>query len=149
EASAPPAFPPADDGNKGEKVNFTFWLSPGHVCEPGVWYAGSSPPALFRSEDCGDTWQGVEGFNTNPMRRTWIGDDDEGPPGGATLHSFQIDPRDANHLYIGCSIGGVFDSIDHGASWQPLNKGIHSYFLPEPEAEFGHDPHALRIHPQT
>jgi hypothetical protein len=131
-------------------VRYTFWISPGHESQPGVWYAGACPPALFRSEDGGDTWEGVSGFNEHPMRKQWaaIGDEFEIPDGNI-LHSIQIDPRDPRHMYFGISPGGVFETTDQGATWQPLNKGIVSYFLPEPEAEYGHDPHALRIHPQN
>ena len=51
EASRPPAFPKAAEGETGRAVDHTFWLTPGHPSEPGVWYAGTSPQALFRSED--------------------------------------------------------------------------------------------------
>lgn len=145
EGSAPPAFPKAENG---ETVRYIFWLAPGHASEPGVWYAGTCPPALFRSADGGDTWQGVAGFNAHPMRRTWASLDDEGEiPDGNILHSIQIDPRDPRHMYFGISAGGIFETTDQGVNWQPLNSGMVSYFLPEPEAEYGHDPHALRIHP--
>lgn len=147
EASQPPAFPKSENG---ETVRYTFWLSPGHASQPGVWYAGACPPALFRSEDGGETWESVAGFNQHPMRRDWAGIGQESEiPDGNILHSIQIDPRDPNHMYFGISSGGVFETTDQGKSWQPLNKGIVSYFLPDPEAEYGHDPHALRIHPQN
>ncbi len=93
------------------------------------------------------TWEGVAGFNENPMRVTWVGTPDEAPPDGQKLHSVMIDPRDPNHMYIGCSGGGVFESTDKGKSWKPLNKGIISSFLPNPEAEYGNDPHLFRLHP--
>lgn len=146
EAAAPPAFPKRENG---ETVRYTFWLAPGHPSQPGVWYAGTCPPALFRSNDGGDTWESVTGFNEHPMRREWasIGEEPQIPDGNV-LHSIQIDPRDARHLYFGISPGGVFETRDQGATWQPLNQGMVSYFLPDPEAEFGHDPHALRLHPQ-
>ena len=63
------------------------------------------------------------------------------------LHSINVDPRDRNHLYIGLSSGGVFESNDGGADWRPLNKGVVGEFLPDPATEFGHDPHCVRIHP--
>lgn len=145
EAKKPPAFPKTENG---QSVRFTFTLTPGHPSEPGVWYAGTCPPALFRSEDGGDTWEGVSGFNDHPMYGEWSGMAYGFEiPGGNLLHSIQIDPRDANHLYFGISAGGVFESLDKGKTWNPLNKGIVSYFLPEPEAEIGHDPHCLRLHP--
>lgn len=148
EAQRPPAFPKADPGAKGQSVDHTFWLTPGHASQPGVWYAGTSPPALFRTTDGGITWDGVEGFNSNPMRMAWTGGDQEqGPPGGATLHSINVDPRDPRHLYIGVSAGGVFESTDGGAGWKPINNGVAADFLPSKDAEYGHDAHCVRLHP--
>lgn len=146
EAAKPPAFPQADSGKKGRVVDHVFWLTPGHMSEPGVWYAGTSPQGLFRSEDGGDTWHGVEGFNAHPDRVKWVGDEtQDAPPDGATLHSIHVDPRDARHLYISMSIGGTFESTDRGASWQPLNRGVEALFMPEPDPEYGQDVHCMRI----
>ncbi|MGB8648092.1 MAG: glycosyl hydrolase [Anaerolineae bacterium] len=147
EAQRPPAFPKAAEGQRGEVIHHNFWLAPAHVTEPGVWYAGSSPPGLFRSEDGGVTWEGVAGFNSHPLRSSLVGAPDEGPPGGATLHSIMIDPRDLNHMYFCLSGGGVFESTDKGEDWKPCNKGLVSDFLPQPDAEVGHDPHCMRMHP--
>lgn len=147
EAEKPPAFPKAPKGKKGLVISHVFWLQPGHASEPNVWYTGSSPPGLFRSEDSGKTWESANGFNKHPMRASWVGGEQEAPPGGATLHSINIDPRDANHIYIGLSCGGVFESTDKGADWKPLNKGCQALFIPSPEPEYGHDPHCLQMHP--
>ena len=147
EASKPPAFRKAGDGEKQRAVDHVFWLTPGHGSEPGVWYAGSSPQGLFRSEDGGDTWAPVAGFNDHPMYVKWIGDDQDGTPDGAKMHSVLVDPRDAAHLYVGMSGGGVFESCDAGASWAPLNAGCRADFFPDPYPEFGQDPHCVRLHP--
>ena len=56
ESKQPPAFAKAPEGEKGRAVNHTFWLTPAHANEPNVWYAGTSPQGLFRSEDGGVTW---------------------------------------------------------------------------------------------
>jgi hypothetical protein len=63
------------------------------------------------------------------------------------MHSINIDPRDPNHIYIGMSGGGVFESRDKGADWRPLNAGCRADFMPDPYPEFGHDPHCMRLHP--
>jgi hypothetical protein len=63
------------------------------------------------------------------------------------LHSVNVDPRDPAHLYIGLSSGGVFESVDRGANWAPLNQGVLALFAPVPDPEFGHDPHCVRLHP--
>ncbi len=144
EAKQPPAFRKAAGGEEARSVERVLWLTPGHAKEKGVWYAGTSPAGLFRSADAGQTWQPVAGFNDHPMRKQWVA---FGTPDGEFLHSICIDPRDAKHLYIGISIGGVFESLDAGKSWAPLNKGVAADFLPDKDAEFGHDPHCVALHP--
>ena len=131
-------------------LHHNFWISPGHPSEPRVWYVGTSPPALFRSEDGGQSWQGVSGFNNHPSYAAWIGSSQEGPPGGSTLHSIMIDPRDPKHMYVSLSAqgSGVLESTDQGATWKPLNKGVHcGDLLPDPDAEVGQEPHCMRISP--
>jgi photosystem II stability/assembly factor-like uncharacterized protein len=147
EASEPPAFAKAPEGQKGLVVDHVFWLAPGHPSEPDVWYAGTSPQGLFRSEDGGDTWQSVAGFNDHPMRPQWTGGEQDGTPDGPKMHSILIDPRDANHMYLGMSSGGVFESVDKGNDWKPLNAGCRADFFPDPYPEFGHDPHRVLLHP--
>jgi hypothetical protein len=149
EAQAPPAFRKASEGERSETVSHVFWLTPGHPSRPSRWYAGTSPPGLFVSDDAGRTWKGVAGFNENPDRIRWCGGLQDAPPDGATLHSPVVDPLDADHLYIGISAGGVFESRDAGATWSPLNKGVAADFLPDPDVPYGHDPHCLRVHPTT
>ena len=105
------------------------------------------PQGLFRSEDHGDTWAPLDGWCDHPMWETWAEFPQQGTPDGAMLHSINVDPRDGAHLYVGLSSGGVFESTDAGSDWRPLNRGVKAAFLPEPEVEFGHDPHCVRMHP--
>ena len=141
EAAVPPAF----RQGSGRTVDHTFWLTPGHVAQPGTWYAGTSPQGLFRSDDGGATWAGVEGFNEHPQRKAWCGGDQDGTPDGPKMHSILVDPRDAKHLYIAMSSGGVFESVDGGGRWTPLNRGVRADFQPDPDPEYGHDPHCVRF----
>ncbi len=147
EAARPPAFAKAPQGQKGRVVDHVFWLTPGHASEPRVWYAGTSPQGLFRTEDGGETWAPVSGFNDHLMVSKWTGGEQDGTPDGPKLHSVLIDPRDRRHMYIGMSSGGVFESRDQGRDWQPLNAGCLADFLPDKYPEFGHDPHCVRLHP--
>jgi len=145
EATRPPAFAAGDPLERSLKS--VFWLSPGHEREPGVWYAGGSPQGLFRTEDGGDTWEPVTGWNDHPQWATWAEWPEQNTPDGSMLHSVCIDPRDPDHLYLGLSSGGVFESTGGTTDWAPLNAGSVTAFLPETEPEFGHDPHCLRLHP--
>ena len=141
EAVRPPAFKPG----AGRTVDHTFWLTPGHPDQPGVWYAGTSPQGLFRSADHGATWEGVDGFNDHPQRKAWCGGDQDGTPDGPKMHSILVDPRDPGHLYLAMSSGGVFESTDAGADWTPINQGVRADFQPNPDLEYGHDPHCVRF----
>ena len=145
EASRPPAFASPDPLERSLRA--VFWLTPGHADEPGVWYAGGSPQGLFRTEDGGDTWAPVKGWNDHELWPTWAEWPEEGTPDGSMLHSVNVDPRDPAHLYIGLSGGGVFESRDGGTDWAPLNAGCAADFMPDPDPEFGHDPHCVRLHP--
>ena len=145
EASRPPAFPRKESG--GEAVKHVFWLSPGHADQPGTWYAGTAPHGIFRSDDSGDTWNGIAGFNEHPNRAEWRGDAGNDPPDSPNTHSILVDPRDPGHLYVGFSTGGIFETTDGGVEWSPLNKGVAADFLPSKDAEFAHDPHRVALHP--
>ena len=145
EATRPPAFRSGDQFQRS--VQSVFWLTPGHDDEPGVWYAGGTPQGLFVSADGGATWDPVDGWNDHPMWATWAEWPEQNTPDGSMLHSIIIDPRDASHMYIALSSGGVFETTDRGVDWKPLNAGCEVAFLPETEPEFGHDPHCVRLHP--
>ena len=146
EAKQPPAFAKSDDPANARAVDYTFWLEPGGADEPGVWWAGASPPGLFVSRDDGVTWDGVAGFNDHPMYAKWA-PADAGTPDGPLLNQIAIDPRDASHMYIATSTGGVFESRDRAQTWAPLNRGIEVVFGPDPYPEYGQDAHYIAVHP--
>ncbi|KAB2907840.1 MAG: glycosyl hydrolase [Kofleriaceae bacterium] len=150
EAASPPRFPTGEP--RGRAVDHVFWLTPSTADEPEVWYAGTSPKGLFRSEDGGRTWEPVAGFNDHPEQIKWIGGDKDETPDGGKLHSIIVDPRDPRHLYLSMSGGGTFESTDRGADWRPLNSGVAMDFAPPKddgsEYPYGHDPHCVILHPQ-
>lgn len=163
EATRPPAFPkvadvppaaadgPAGGGaaTKGRAVDASFWITPGHISQPEVWWAGTVPHGLFRSHDGGVTWDGIDGFNRNPAGVSWDAPGFFATPDGAITHSVLIDPRDAEHMYVGLSIGGLFETHDGGVHWSPLNRGVAADFLPDPTVPYGHDPHCVALHPKN
>jgi photosystem II stability/assembly factor-like uncharacterized protein len=145
EASRPPAFPTEDP--HGRAVHHTFWIEPGHASEPGVWWAGASPPSLFKSTDNGDTWEGVAGFNEHPKVTEWFPPYDGGTPDGPMIACIVIDPRDAKHMYVGTPTAGTLETTDQGQSWRPLNQNVRCDYLPDPYPEVGQDTHQIALAP--
>lgn len=63
------------------------------------------------------------------------------------LHSIVIDPMTSGRIFIAISAAGAFRTDDGGATWRPINRGLRSDFIPDPEAEVGHCVHHLAMHP--
>ena len=149
EAARPPAFAKAAAGEKGRTVDHTFWLTPGPASEPNVWYAGTSPQGLFRSEDGGVSWAPFSTINEDPQFREWMGTVQDGTPDGPKLHSIIVDPRDSAHLYFAMSGGGVHESVDGGRNWTPLLKGLEVVEGFDRADPTFHDPHCIRMCPSN
>jgi hypothetical protein len=147
EAARPPAFAKAPEGQLGRAVDHTFWLTPGHASQPGVWYAGTSPQGLFRSTDAGVNWEPFSPINEDPQYREWMGTVQDGTPDGPKLHSIIVDPRDPEHLLFAMSGGGVHESVDGGRSFTPLVKGMEVVGGFDPNTITFHDPHCVRLCP--
>jgi len=105
-------------------------------------YAGVEDAALFRSTDGGQTWRelaGLRGHGTGPQ---W-----QPGAGGLCLHTILLDPIDPGRIFVAISAAGVFRTDDAGQTWQPINRGLSSEFLPDPTAEIGHCVHRIAQHP--
>ncbi len=148
EAARPPAFAKAPAG-AGRAVDHTFWLTPAHANEPDVWYAGTSPQGLFRSDDGGRTWEPFSCVNDDPQYRTWMGSVQDGTPDGPKLHSIIVDPRDPSHLYFGMSGGGVHESRDGGRTFASVVKGMEVVEGFDAANVTFHDPHCVRLCPSN
>jgi photosystem II stability/assembly factor-like uncharacterized protein len=148
EAARPPAFAKAADG-QGRAVDHTFWLTPGHASQPGVWFAGTSPQGLFRSEDGGSTWSPFSSINDDAQYREWMGTVQDGTPDGPKLHSIIVDPRDPARMYFAMSGGGVHESLDGGRTFKPLVQGLEVVEGFDRANVTFHDPHCIRICPSN
>jgi photosystem II stability/assembly factor-like uncharacterized protein len=101
----------------GVTIGNVWHVEPGHASEPGVVFAGTQPAGMFRSEDWGQSWTPVDSFNRHETRQYWQGTGS----GDSSLHSIEIDPRDAKRIYAAISSGGTFLSEDGGASWRMIS----------------------------
>jgi len=63
------------------------------------------------------------------------------------LHTVLIDPDNPNRISIAISAAGAFRTDDGGKSWKPINRGLHSEYIPDPTAEVGHCVHRMALHP--
>ncbi len=52
-----------------------------------------------------------------------------GPGGGGWLWSLAVAPDEAGTVYVGCDVGGVYRSSDHGKSWRMLNRGLGNRYV--------------------
>ncbi len=141
-----PKYPAGAETSDGKPAALSYiWLvASGGLDQPGRVYLGTEPGGLFASDDGGATFELVQSLWDHPSRKTdWFGGG-RSQPG---IHSLLVDPRDSNHLYVGVSVAGVFESRDGGASWQARNRGLVAGWLPDPAAEVGHDPHLLATSP--
>ena len=105
-------------------------------------YAGVEDAALFRSTDGGMSWTELAG-----LRRHGTGPNWQPGAGGMCLHTILLDPSNPARIYIAISAAGAFRSDDAGASWLPINRGLKSEYIPDPDAEVGHCVHHVALHP--
>ena len=103
-------------------------------------YAGVEDAALFRSRDGGKTWEELSGLRRHATGSRW-----QPGAGGMCLHTILLDPATPGRMYVAISAAGAFRSDDGGGSWRPVNRGLKSPFLPEPEAEVGHCVHRIAV----
>jgi photosystem II stability/assembly factor-like uncharacterized protein len=105
-------------------------------------YAGVEDAALFRSTDGGTNWEELAGLRTHPTAPTWAPG-----AGGLCLHTIILDPKKPDRIITAISSAGAFRSDDQGKTWRPINKGLKSNFIPDPDAEVGHCVHHVAMHP--
>jgi hypothetical protein len=117
------------------------WHLEPSLSDPDTVYAGVEDAALFRTTDGGKSWHelpGLRGHGTGPK---W-----SPGAGGMGLHTILIDPTNPQRIYIAISAAGAFRTDDGGRTWKPINRGLHSLYIPNPTAEVGHCVHRIALH---
>ena len=120
-------------------------------------YVGTIPGGLFTSSDGGDSFElnlplwnhesrGGNLFDGEGSGTThWFGTpaaEGEFAPG---IHSIVVDPRNPDRLLVAISTAGVLETTDGGKTWRSRNKGLMMDYQPDPNAEWGHDPHSVEL----
>ena len=105
-------------------------------------YAGVEDAALFKSTDGGQNWHELAGLRGHGTGSQW-----QPGAGGMCLHTVILDPSNAKRMWIAISAAGAFRTDDGGGTWKPINKGLRSQFIPDPDAEIGHCVHHVAMNP--
>src|ERR1700744_1108785 len=104
-------------------------------------YAGVEDAALFRSTNGGKSWEELAGLRRHGSGPRW-----QPGAGGMCLHTIILDPSNAQRMYIAISAAGAFRTDDAGQTWLPINRGLKSQQIPDPDADVGHCVHRIAMH---
>jgi photosystem II stability/assembly factor-like uncharacterized protein len=108
--------------------------------DPDTVYAGVEDAALFHSSDGGKTWHELASLRAAHGSKWTPG------AGGMGLHTILLDPGNPSRMFIAISAAGAFRTDDAGKTWKPINRGLHSQYIPDPNAEVGHCVHRIALH---
>ncbi len=118
------------------------WHLEPSLTDPDLVYAGVEDAALFRSTDGGQQWQELAGLRNHDTGHAW-----QPGAGGMCLHTILQHPDDPGRMFVAISAAGAFRTDDAGETWRPINRGLQSEGIPDPDAEVGHCVHRLAMHP--
>ena len=119
------------------------WHLEPSLADPNHVYAGVEDAALFQSKDGGQNWTELPALRGHESGPRW-----QPGAGGMCLHSILLDPKNPQRIFIAISAAGAFRTDDGGKNWKPINRGLHSQYIPDPNAEVGHCVHHIAMHPQ-
>ena len=118
------------------------WHLEPSLTDPDTVYAGVQDAALFRSTDGGGSWHELAGLRGHGSGPHW-----QPGAGGLCLHTIVLDPTEPTRMFIAISAAGAFRTDDGGTTWRPINRGLKSEGIPDPDAEVGHCVHRIAMHP--
>ena len=138
-----PKYPKPEEG-EGASLKQIWELA---SSEGGVLWAGTIPGGLFRSQDRGESWELMSTLWERPEREHWFGGGYDHPG----IHSICPDPRNSARLLLAISCGGVWETLDSGASWNLLGKGLRAEYMPPDQSHspVSQDPHRMVMCPQN
>jgi photosystem II stability/assembly factor-like uncharacterized protein len=130
------------DGTQQPWVFKRVWHLEPSLTDPDIVYAGVEDAALFRSTDGGKSWHELAGLRDAKGSQWAPG------AGGMGLHTIILDPANPKRIFIAISSAGAFRTDDAGKTWKPVNRGLKSQYIPDPNAEVGFCVHRIAQHPK-
>ncbi|HET9399467.1 MAG TPA: sialidase family protein [Candidatus Acidoferrales bacterium] len=118
------------------------WHMEPSLDNPDIVLAGIEDAAIFKTSDGGKNWAELPGLREHGSGPRW-----QPGAGGMCLHTIILNKQNPNRIYIAISAAGAFRSDDAGKTWQPINQGLRSQYIPDPTAEVGHCVHHIAMHP--
>jgi len=118
------------------------WHLEPSLTDPDTVYAGVEDAAIFRTTDGAKSWQELPGLRGHNSAPDW-----QPGAGGMCLHTIILDPTNPQRIFAAISAAGAFRSDDAGKTWRPINHGLRSEGIPDPDAEVGHCVHRIAMHP--
>jgi photosystem II stability/assembly factor-like uncharacterized protein len=119
-----------------------IWHVEPSLTDPDMVYAGAEDAAIFKSTDGGQSWQELAGLRGHSSGPQWAPG-----AGGMAVHTILLDPTNPQRMFVAISAAGVFRTDDGGLTWKPINRGLKSEYIPDPDAEVGHCVHRIAMHP--
>src|SRR3989441_4381325 len=118
------------------------WHLEPSLTDPDTVYAGVEDAAIFKTTDGGQNWKELSGLRGHGTGPEW-----QPGAGGLCLHTIIEDPKNPKRLFVAISSAGAFRTDDGGTTWKPINRGLRSQYIPDPNAEIGHCVHRIAMHP--
>src|SRR5205807_1206953 len=118
------------------------WHLEPSLTDPDTVYAGVEDAALFKTTDGGKNWRELAALRDVQGSKWAPG------AGGLGLHTIVLDPSNPKRIFIAISSAGAFRTDDAGKTWKPINRGLHSLYIPNPTAEIGHCVHRIAMNPK-
>ena len=138
---AAPVYPAADKADEGASLEMIWSLEFAEAGNSQKLWAGTIPGGLFYSADGGASWTLNHALWKFCQQQKWFGGGFPSPG----IHSICVHPENHDHIVLGVSCAGVWQTTDFGASWQTRSQGLRNEYMP-PGQEYeaiGQDPHRL------
>jgi photosystem II stability/assembly factor-like uncharacterized protein len=118
------------------------WHLEPSLTDPDTVYAGVEDAAIFRSTDGGENLAGTFWAARSRHRPNVATGGRRHVP--AYHHSRSERSAEDLHRDLG---RGAFRTDDGGKTWKPINRGLYSQYIPDPNAEVGHCVHHIAMNP--